>query len=143
MLIRLRGCAGWSAPLLFAYGINRFSHDVAHITTRPPHCGYIPPHRPDGRLQVSLDLCADNLASTLLQHQNPEIKDKKWATSWENLFYAICANKDADQPAHLCSLISIFIVRCLDSTIPILAISKISRLASFWSRADGLSVTWS
>ena len=30
-LIRLRGCAGWSAPLLFAYGKNRFSHDVAHI----------------------------------------------------------------------------------------------------------------
>ena len=29
-LIRLRGCAGWSAPLLFAYDINRFSHDVAH-----------------------------------------------------------------------------------------------------------------
>ena len=26
-LIRLRGCAGWSAPLLFAYGINRFCHD--------------------------------------------------------------------------------------------------------------------
>ena len=31
MLIRLQGCAGWSAPLLFAYGINRFSHDVAQI----------------------------------------------------------------------------------------------------------------
>ena len=30
MLIRLRGCAGWSAPLLFAYGINRFSS--WHIT---------------------------------------------------------------------------------------------------------------
>ena len=42
MLIRLRRCvgwsapltrrcAGWSAPLMFAYGINRFSHDVAHL----------------------------------------------------------------------------------------------------------------
>ena len=30
-LIRLRGCAGWSAPLLFAYDMNRFSHDVAHL----------------------------------------------------------------------------------------------------------------
>ena len=30
-LTRLRGCAGWSVPLLFAYGINRFSHDVAQI----------------------------------------------------------------------------------------------------------------
>ena len=27
-LIRLRRCADWSAPLLFTYGINRFSHDV-------------------------------------------------------------------------------------------------------------------
>ena len=31
VLIRLCGCAGWSAPLLFAFGINRFSHDVVHI----------------------------------------------------------------------------------------------------------------
>ena len=31
MLIRLRGCAGWSAPLLFAYGWNRFSHDVVEL----------------------------------------------------------------------------------------------------------------
>ena len=31
VLIRRHGCAGWSAPLLFAYGKNRFSHDEAHI----------------------------------------------------------------------------------------------------------------
>ena len=30
-LIRLRRCAGLSASLLFAYNINRFSHDVAHF----------------------------------------------------------------------------------------------------------------
>ena len=30
VLIRLRGYAGWSASLLFAYDKNRFSHDVAH-----------------------------------------------------------------------------------------------------------------
>ena len=30
-LIRLRGCAGRSAPLLFAYGTNRFCHDVARV----------------------------------------------------------------------------------------------------------------
>ena len=30
-LIRLRGCVGWSAPLLFAYGINRFSHGAAQL----------------------------------------------------------------------------------------------------------------
>ena len=37
-------------------------------------------------------------------------------------------NKGADQPAHTRSLISTFIVRCLDSILPILAISEISRL---------------
>ena len=40
-------------------------------------------------------------------------------------------NKDADQPAHPRSLVSAFVVRCLNSIIPILAKSKISRLASF------------
>ena len=35
-LIRLHRCTGWSAPLLFAYGINRFSHDVAQITESCP-----------------------------------------------------------------------------------------------------------
>ena len=30
-LIRRRGCAGGSAPLLLAYGINMFSHEVAQI----------------------------------------------------------------------------------------------------------------
>ena len=30
-LIRMRRCAGWSVSLLFAHGINRFSHDLAHM----------------------------------------------------------------------------------------------------------------
>ena len=49
-------------------------------------------------------------------------------------------NKDADQP----SLISVFVVRFLDSRIPILAKSKISSL-SLVSVAEqaGLSLTWS
>ena len=53
-------------------------------------------------------------------------------------------NKDADQPAHPCSLISIFVIRCLDSIIPILAKSKLSRLmlVSVVEQA-GLNVTWS
>ena len=36
-------------------------------------------------------------------------------------------NKGADQTAHPRSLISTFLVRCLDSMICILAISKVSR----------------
>ena len=37
-------------------------------------------------------------------------------------------NKGADQPAHLHSLISSFVVRCLDSVIPLVSISEISSL---------------
>ena len=36
-------------------------------------------------------------------------------------------DKDADQPARPRSLISTFIVRCLDGIIPLLAIAEISR----------------
>ena len=50
--------------------------------------------------------------------------------SLENLFFATCEqnNKDADQPLRSHSLISVIFVRCLDSIIPILVISTISRL---------------
>ena len=53
-------------------------------------------------------------------------------------------NKDADQPAHPHSLISVFVISCLDSITPIVAISEISRLwlASVAEQA-GLSPTWS
>ena len=37
-------------------------------------------------------------------------------------------NKGADQPVHLRSLISTFVVRCLNSIIHLLAISEISKL---------------
>ena len=40
--------------------------------------------------------------------------------------YAICDNKDAVQPAHQCSLISTFVVHCMGSIIPLLAIAEIS-----------------
>ena len=53
-------------------------------------------------------------------------------------------NKDADQPVHPRSLISTFVVRCLDSIIPVVAISEISshNLASLAAQA-GLCLTWS
>ena len=37
-------------------------------------------------------------------------------------------NKGGDQPAHPCSLTSAFVVRCLDSIIPLVSISKILSL---------------
>ena len=53
-------------------------------------------------------------------------------------------NKGADQPAHPCSLISAFVVCCLDNIISLLAISEISSLylASVSEQAC-LSLTWS
>ena len=53
-------------------------------------------------------------------------------------------NKGTDQPAYPHSLISAFVVRCLDSIIPLVSISEISRLylASVAEMA-GLSLNWS
>ena len=53
-------------------------------------------------------------------------------------------NKGANQPAHPRSLISVFVVRCLDSIIPVVSTSEISslHLASVAAQA-GLSLTWS
>ena len=49
-----------------------------------------------------------------------------------HLFLPYANNKGTDQPVHLCSLISTFVVRCLDSTISLISISKIFKpLASF------------
>ena len=41
--------------------------------------------------------------------------------------YAICEQKGTDQPAQPLSLISTIVVHCLDSIIPLLAISKLLR----------------
>ena len=43
-----------------------------------------------------------------------------------NLFMPYANNKGADQPAHPRSLISAFVVRCLDSTIPLVSVPEIS-----------------
>ena len=53
-------------------------------------------------------------------------------------------NKGADQPAHLRSLISTFVVHCLDSVMSLVSVTKISSLmlASVAEQAS-LSLTWS
>ena len=53
-------------------------------------------------------------------------------------------NKGADQPAHPRSLISAFVVRCLDSVMSLVSVTKISSLllASLAEQAS-LSLTWS
>ena len=53
-------------------------------------------------------------------------------------------NKGADQPAHPRSLISTFVVRYLDSIIPLVSISETSRLLLVAvAEQTGLSHTWS
>ena len=53
-------------------------------------------------------------------------------------------NKGADQPAHPCSLISAFVICCLDSVISLVSIIEISclYLASV-APQTGLRLTWS
>ena len=46
----------------------------------------------------------------------------------KNLLMPYANNKDADQPAHPCSLISAFVVCCLDSIISLVFISETSSL---------------
>ena len=53
-------------------------------------------------------------------------------------------NRGADQPAHLRSLISAIVIRCLDSIIPLVSLSKLSRrLLVYVCKQAGLSRTWS
>ena len=62
----------------------------------------------------------------------------------KNLFMPYANNKDADQPAHPRSLISAFVVRCLDSIIPVVYISEIASLyLDPVAEQAGLSLTWS
>ena len=53
-------------------------------------------------------------------------------------------NKGADQPAHPCSLICAFIIRCLDTVMSLVSVTKFSSLilASVAEQAS-LSLTWS
>ena len=48
-------------------------------------------------------------------------------------------NKGADQPAHPRSLISAFVVRCLDSVMSVISVTMLASVAE----QAGLSLTWS
>ena len=84
-----------------------------------------------GKLSLAVSLCLWIYKMPLQQ------KKKIWASTYEilTLFYA--NNKGADQPAHLRSLISAFVIRYLDSIIAKLDTSKVSRFSiaehSAWS----------
>ena len=62
----------------------------------------------------------------------------------KNLFMPYANNKDADQSAHPRSLISVFVIRCLDSTISLVPISETSSLyLALEAEQASLSLTWS
>ena len=94
-LIRLRGCAGWSAPLMFAYGKNRFSHDVAQIKT-----------------SISRKLVGSMSFFYLLT-----IFNSMWAATWQNQQNECAPSEDSDQPGHPPSLIKVFAVRIMKAWV--------------------------
>ena len=68
-------------------------------------------------------------AHDIKPESNTNTKDGiKWVTSWKNLLLPYANNKSTNQPAHPPSLISAFVVRCLDSINPLVSISKMSSL---------------
>ena len=75
-------------------------------------------------VQADLSLC--NGAHAVCSFLMLRLFNKK-ATSRENLFLPYANNKGADQSAHPRSLISTFVVRCLDS-IYLVSIYEISSL---------------
>ena len=86
------------------------------------------------------DVRPDISKSTLFMYLGSEIRDPFIYSSFKNTTYTnepghekMCLmsyanNKGADQPAHPRSLISAFVVRCLDSIISLDSIAEISRL---------------
>ena len=73
-------------------------------------------------MEVRAILCLDFRS---LQHIDGQVKTGPGHAKM--CFMAYVNNKGAYQPAHLCSQISTFVVRCLDNIICILALSKVSR----------------
>ena len=58
--------------------------------------------------------------------------------------FATCEQQRADQPEHPRSPISAFVVRCLDSILPLVSVSEISSLyLASVAELAGLSITWS
>ena len=99
--------------------------------------------------RIEKDRFSHDLACIILTIQT----DRSRANSKTNIShvmrkpdYGICKQqrRGADQPAHLCSLISVFVIRWLDSIMPLVSVSRISRflLASVAEQA-GWILTWS
>ena len=133
-LIRLGGCPGWSESLLGA-------HAIMLVLSRGGSCVCIY-HLVFGiNIKMSNFVsCKQNFAEFVQMdpvHLYEPGHKKTCLMSYAN-------NKGADQPAHPRSLISAFVVRCLDSVMSLVSVTKISSLmlASVAEQAS-LSLTWS
>ena len=163
VLARLRGCAGLPEPSLLAYAIStKFAWRGPNVKALSKnsyarnkiHYGCLAPSKyfatQDYFLASYCKPC--NPASDATRFPWEEIFNLNletfkhssiWAMSWENFILPYANNKDADQPAHPCSLISVIVIRCLDSIILLVSISVISslKLAPVAEEAS-LSLTW-
>ena len=135
MLIRLHGCAGWSASLLFAYGKNRFSHDVAHIICKEMK----------NNLNLSFYKYFKILNRELAVTLNMVVKmlTCNWATTWQNQQNDCASSEDSNQPGHPPSLIRVLAIRSVGSRGPKLSSCGQQRLWSDWADAQAhLSLRW-
>ena len=147
-LMGLGRCPGWSESSLGAHSFRWFCHVAAHISIDLGnlfvwHTNLQVPEKFHLSLQVRW------LHHMKLLTQMPlNTTERKPTLTMSHIMrkpvLPYANNKSADQPAHPCSLISAFVVRCLDSIIPSVSISKIS---SFYlvpvTGQTGLSLTWS
>ena len=122
-LVRLRECAGSPEPSLIAYVISTIISWAGSFE----YCCYL-----QDRPQLPLELILIYIWSYIHSFKNLLFTIKQFILYLSQIMrksvLPYMNNKDADQPAHPHSLISIFVVRCLDSTIYILPKSKMSRV---------------
>ena len=134
-LIRLGGCPGWSESSLGAHSLCWLCHVAAKFIK----------HRPIGKSNYVVAFIEPEVRSAVVQLKS---KSKEAIMNVFKAKYAVCRiifllylmgqvmrkqvmpyanNKGADQPAHPRNLISAFVVRSLDSIIPLVSRSEISR----------------
>ena len=86
--------------------------------------------------QSSMGLFIGWKSGALVKYQMGHVMKK-------NLIFACAKNKDADQSENPCSLIIIFVNRCLDRTMHLISISEIPSLKlEFLAEHTSLSFTW-
>ena len=139
VLIRLRECAGWSAPLLFTCSINSFSHDIAQITTYHV-LTFSFPSKPAGN-KLNLDIASINsfrsgCISSMARISNLNLSitvinnwkgTQIWAASLQNQQNGMCAQR---------RLRSALGIRPIWSEALLSAWRKLGSLATHWAHSE-------